>query len=67
MKRIYERPTLLTRILEWLFTLVAIIVLVRMILIYLYQHLGIVIAVVVFVLGSIVGYRIWDYRRRTRY
>lgn len=68
MKRtVYEKNSPLGTLLEWLITLVVIVWLVRLAIAYLYQHLGIVIGVVLIAIGLIIGIRVLDYRRRTRW
>ena len=54
-------------LLEWLVTIVIVVWLIRMALCYLHQHLGIVIGVGLLIIGGIVGYRIYDYKKRTWY
>ena len=61
----YPRFSPILSLLEWLVTLVIIVWLVRLALCYLEQHLGIVIGGALLVIGGIVGYRIYDYRRHT--
>ncbi len=57
----------LSLLLEWIVTIVIVVWLIRMALCYLHQHLGIVIGVGLLIIGGIVGYRIYDYKKRTWY
>ena len=69
-KIIYNKPSPLSRFLEWLITIALIIWLVRILLCYLREHIGILIAIAVtiaIVLGAIIAYRIYDFKRRTRF
>ena len=69
-KIIYHKPSPLSRFLEWLITIALIIWLTRILLCYLKQHIGILIAIgviIVAVLGGTIAYRIIEYRRRLRF
>ena len=69
-KIIYQRPSPLSRFLEWLVTIALVIWLTRILLCYLKQHIGILIAIGVIaltILGGTIAYRIIDYRRRLRF
>lgn len=68
MKRIIEKnDSPLTTLLEWLVTLVIVVWLIRIMLCYLYRHRLIVIAVIAISLAGFIAYRVYDYKRRSRY
>jgi len=66
-KIVEESHSPLSTLLEWLVTIVIIIYIVKLILNYLYQHLPIVIGLGILIVGSYIAYRIWDYKKRSRY
>lgn len=66
MKRIYTGGSILSSIVEWLLTLVFAVIVIRMVLLYLYQHMGVIIGIGLLVIGGIIGYRIYDYKRQRR-
>lgn len=69
-KIIYSKPSPLSRFLEWLVTIALVVWLVRILLCYLKQHVGILIAIgviAVTILGGIIAFRIIDYHRRIRF
>ena len=67
MKQFYTSKSPLSTVFEWLLAIVLAVVFIRMILMYLYQHLGIIIILGCLVIGGIVGYRIYDYKKKHRF
>lgn len=67
MKKFYTSSSPLSTVFEWAVAIVLGITFIRMVLMYLYQHMGLIIALGLLVLGGIIGYRIYDYRRRQRF
>ena len=63
MKKFYTSSSPLSTVFEWAVAIVLGITFIRRVLMYLYQHMGLIIALGLLVLGGIIGYRIYDYRR----